>query len=102
MLIKEGGSKKMNKKQIAENIYKKLEVKKFEAYTFIDLLIEAIVEQLTKGDKVVISNFGTFKVVYRQKKKVLNPNNKKKMTIAARRMVKFLPSQNIKNIVRET
>ena len=92
----------MNKKQIAESIHKKIEIKKFEAYGFIDLLLEIIVDQLTKGEKVVISNFGTFKVIKRKKKKVLNPNNKKKMTIAARRVVKFLPSQNIKEIVRNS
>jgi DNA-binding protein HU-beta len=102
MLIKWVRKLKMNKKEIAEIIYKKLDIKKFEAYTFIDLLIEAVVDQLKKGDKVMISNFGTFKVVYRRKKKVLNPNDKKKMTIAARKIVKFLPSQNIKNSVRET
>jgi len=92
----------MNKKQIAENIYKKLEIKKFVAYGFIDLLIEAVSEQLAKGEKVVISNFGTFKLVHRQKKKVINPNNKKKMTIAAGKVVKFLPSQNLKNMVRKS
>ena len=90
----------MNKKQIAENICSKLEIKKFEAYGFIDLLIETFAEQLTKGEKVVISNFGTFKTVNRRKKKVINPNNKKKMTITARKIVKFIPSQNLKNIVR--
>ncbi|MCP5102300.1 MAG: HU family DNA-binding protein, partial [bacterium] len=52
----------MNKKEIAESIFKKLDVKRFEAYSFIDLLIETMAESLAKGDKVVISKFGTFKV----------------------------------------
>ena len=67
----------MNKKEIADSIYKKLEIKRFEAYTFIDLLIEVLVENLKEGNKVVISNFGTFKVIERQEKRVINPNNKK-------------------------
>lgn len=90
----------MNKKQLAERIFKKLDVKRFEAYNFIDLLIEAIGEQLAKGEKVVISNFGTFKVVKRQEKRVINPNDKKEMTIPQRTVVKFLPSKNLKEIVR--
>lgn len=90
----------MNKKQLAERIFKKLDVKRFEAYNFIDLLIEAIGEQLAKGEKVVISNFGTFKVVKRQEKRVINPNDKKEMTIPPRTVVKFLPSKNLKEIVR--
>jgi len=73
----------MNKKEISEKIFKRLDVKRFEAYHFIDLLIETIVTQLSSGKKVVISNFGTFKVVSRQKKRVINPNDKKAMTIKA-------------------
>jgi nucleoid DNA-binding protein len=86
----------MNKKEIAESIYKKLEIKRFEAYTFIDLLIEVLVENLKEGNKVVISNFGTFKVVERQEKRVINPNNKKAMIIPAGKIAKFLPSKNLK------
>ena len=90
----------MNKKQIAEQIFNKLEIKRFEAYTFIDLLIETVSEQLAKGEKVVISNFGTFKVVERLEKKVINPNNKEEMIIPAKRIVKFLPAKNLKEHVR--
>lgn len=90
----------MNKKELAESMYKKLDVKRFEAYTFIDLLIETVVENLNYGDKVVISNFGTFKVVERQEKRVINPNNNDAMMIPARKIVKFLPSKNLKESVR--
>ena len=86
----------MNKKEIADSIYKKLEIKRFEAYTFIDLLIEVLLENLKEGNKVVISNFGTFKVIERQEKRVINPNNKKAMTIPAGKIAKFLPSKNLK------
>ncbi len=91
----------MNKKQIAERIFKMLDIKRFEAYSFIDLFIEAIGEQLAAGEKVVISNFGTFKVVERLQKKGINPNNKEKMVIPERRIVKFLPSKNLKELVRK-
>lgn len=89
----------MNKKEISEQIFKKLDVKRFEAYQFIDLLIETIVAQLASGKKVVISNFGTFKVVSRQKKRVINPNDKKPMTIKARKIVKFIASKNLKHSI---
>ena len=92
----------MNKKQIAEKIFNKLDIKRFEAYSFIDLLIEAICEQLVNGEKVVISNFGTFKVVRRLEKRVINPNTKKEMTIPGRRIIKFLPSKNLKELVRKS
>lgn len=90
----------MNKKEIAESIYKKLEIKRFEAYSFIDLFVEAIVDCLESGEKVVISNFGTFKVVNRKKKKVISPKDNRSMVIPERKIVKFLPAKNLKESVR--
>jgi len=92
----------MNKKEIAEYIYKKVDVKRYEAYSFIDLLMEVIVECLKKGEKVVISNFGTFKIVQRKDKKVINPNDKSSMVIKARKIVKFLPAKKFKESMRIT
>lgn len=89
----------MNKKELAESIYKKLDIKRFEAYSFIDLLIETVVENLGEGNKIVMSNFGTFKVLHRQKKKVINPNDKKAMIIPRRKIVKFYPSKNLRELV---
>jgi nucleoid DNA-binding protein len=91
----------MNKRELAESIYKKLDIKRFEAYSFIDLLIETLLEELYEGNKVVLSNFGTFKVVERQKKKVINPNDKKAMIIPGRKIVKFYPSKNLKDSMME-
>ena len=90
----------MNKKEVSEIIYKKLDVKRFEAYNFIDLLIEVIVENLSKGKKVVISNFGTFKIIRREKKRVINPNNKQAMIIPEKKIVKFIPSKNLKKVIK--
>lgn len=86
----------MNKRELAESIYKKLDIKRFEAYSFIDLLLETVTENLCAGNKVVMSNFGAFKVVERQKKKVINPNDKKEMVIPGRKIVKFYPCRNLK------
>lgn len=91
----------MNKKEVAESIYKKLQIKRFEAYGFIDLLIETIGEQLTKNEKVVISNFGTFKVVKRERKRVINPNDKNEMIIPAKNIVKFYPSNSLKEALED-
>ena len=91
----------MNKKEISERIFKELEIKRFEAYHFIDLFIEVMVENLSKGKKVVISNFGTFKVIKRQAKRVINPNDKNPMMIPAGKIVKFFPSRNLKDLVNK-
>ncbi len=86
----------MNKREISERMYKKLNIRKFEAYSFIDLMLEVVSENLQKKKKVVISNFGAFKVIERREKRVINPNTQEEMTIKARKVVKFFPSENLK------
>jgi DNA-binding protein HU-beta len=90
----------MNKREISEKMAKELMIKKFEVYNFIDLMIEIMVENLYQGKKIVLSNFGTFKVIKRNNKRVINPNNKQPLIIPAKKIVKFLPSKNLKKIVR--
>jgi DNA-binding protein HU-beta len=89
----------MNKKEIAEVIAAKLYLKRFEAYHFMDLFIEVISENLEQNKKVVLSNFGTFKIIKRQNKRVINPNNNQPMIIPAQNIVKFFPAKNLKNLV---
>mgnify|MGYP001283584908 CR=1 FL=1 len=86
----------MNKKDLSEMIARKLDIKRFEAYQFIDLLIETLVDQMGEKGKIMISNFGTFKVVEREKKRVINPNTRVVMTIPGKKVVKFIPSKNLK------
>lgn len=90
----------MNKREISEKMAKELMIKKFEVYNFIDLMIEIMVENLCQGKKIVLSNFGTFKVIKRNNKRVINPNNKQPLIIPAKKIVKFLPSKNLKKIVK--
>jgi len=90
----------MNKKEISEKIAGNLEIKRFEVYSFIDLLIEVMVENLEQGKKIVLSNFGTFKVIKRNNKKVINPNTKEPLIIPSKKIVKFLPSKNLKKLVK--
>jgi len=90
----------MNKREISEKMAKELMIKKFEVYNFIDLMIEIMVENLCQGKKIVLSNFGTFKVIKRKNKRVINPNNKQPLIIPAKKIVKFLPSKNLKKIVK--
>ena len=90
----------MNKREISEEIASKLEIKRFEVYSFIDLLIEVMVENLEQEKKIVLSNFGTFKVIKRNNKKVINPNTKEPLIIPSKKIVKFLPSKNLKKLVK--
>jgi len=91
----------MNKREISELMARRLDIKKFESYQFIDFMIQVMVEQLERGRKVLISNFGTFKIIQRENKRVINPNTQNPMIIPSKKIVKFIPSKNLKQSIAE-
>lgn len=55
----------------------------------LDAALDAISGALAKGDKVAILGFGTFAVNERPAREGINPATKEKITIAAKKVVKF-------------
>ena len=51
--------------------------------------VEAVSESLVKGDKVALIGFGTFGVTEKAARTGINPATKQKITIAAKKVVKF-------------
>ncbi len=86
----------MNKKHLAEEIAKKLAIKKYEAYNFVDLFIETVSENLSQGEKIVLSKFGTLIIKSKKQKKVLNPNTRQAMLIPPTKVIKLVASENLK------
>jgi nucleoid DNA-binding protein len=87
---------RMNKKYLAEEIAKRISIKKYEAYNFIDLFIEVALENLGQGRKLVLSKFGTLIIKKKNKKRVINPITRQPMIIAPTKIVKFIPAENLK------
>jgi nucleoid DNA-binding protein len=86
----------MNKKYLAEEIAKRISIKKYEAYNFIDLFIEVALENLGQGRKLVLSKFGTLIIKKKNKKRVINPITRQPMIITPTKIVKFIPAENLK------
>ena len=55
----------------------------------LDAVIDAISGALKEGDKVAILGFGTFSINERPAREGINPATKEKITIAAKKVVKF-------------
>lgn len=79
----------MNKTEFIAAVAEKAEITKVDAKKAIDAGIEVIRESMKKGDKVAILGFGTFSVTERAAREGVNPQNGKKMKIAARKVVRF-------------
>lgn len=93
------GKSTMTKADIVEKVYQKIGFSKKEASELVEMLFGQLKETLQKGDKVKISGFGNF--IVREKKSRIgrNPQTGDQITISARRVLTFRPSQVLKAIL---
>ena len=68
---------------------------KGEAAKAVETTFETIRQALREGDKVVISNFGTFRVKGRQARVGRNPKTGESVEVPPRRGVRFKASKNL-------
>lgn len=86
----------MTKADIVEQVYQKIGFSKKEASELVELVFDNLKQVLYKGDKVKISGFGNF--IVREKKERIgrNPQTGEQISISARRVLTFRPSQVLK------
>ncbi|MBN2032630.1 MAG: HU family DNA-binding protein [Deltaproteobacteria bacterium] len=69
---------------------------KQRASKLVDAAFEIIKIELEKGEHVLISGFGKFKVKFKWARKGRNPKTGKEIIVDSRRIVKFQASQKLK------
>ena len=67
----------------------------------IDSILEIIVEDLNKNNKVKISGFGTFKIINKKSREGRNPKSKELFLIKPRKVVSFYPSKEVRKKINE-
>lgn len=79
----------MNKAELINAIAEKANLTKVQAKNALDATICAISDAMAKNDKVSLIGFGTFAVVEKGERTGINPATKQKITIPAKKVVKF-------------
>ncbi len=79
----------MNKTELIEKIAAGAEISKAQAKKALEAATAAVQEALVAGDKVALIGFGTFSVSERPAREGINPRNKEKIQIAAKKVAKF-------------
>ena len=88
----------MTKAEIVETVYEKVGgFSKKEAAEIVETVFDTVKETLEKGEKIKISGFGNFVVRDKHSHAGRNPQTGQKITIGARRVLTFKPSQILKN-----
>jgi len=84
----------MNRLDIIKAVAKVLTTKG-EAALAVETAFETVRLALSRGEKVVVSNFGTFRVKSRQPRVGRNPKTGEQVSVPSRRGVRFKASKNL-------
>ncbi len=89
----------MTKKQLVDQVARKAHLTKRAADEAVDVFLDEVGRVLAKGEKVVLSGFGTFRVISIKGKTVKIPKSQKFVTIKAHRLPRFTPGKKLKRQV---
>ena len=83
----------LTKADLVDTLYDNLPLDKQKATQIIEDWIELLKDGLSRDEKVMLSGFGVFEVKGKHARPGRNPQTGDRITLSARRVVKFKPSQ---------
>ena len=89
----------MNKAQFIAYLAPQFGDSKKEAARAIEVVFDAVVRNISKGEDVMINDFGKFKKVDRPARKGRNPFTGETIQIKASKKVRFLPAKALKEVI---
>lgn len=90
----------MTKKDLIAHVAKKSNLTNKASNEAVTAMLNGIRDSLKRGEKVVITGFGTFSVRKRSERPGRNPKTGEKITLPARRAPGFTPGKTLKKAVR--
>ncbi|WP_285907986.1 HU family DNA-binding protein [Pseudodesulfovibrio pelocollis] len=92
----------MNKSELMDAVYARRTTgfSKVHVEKAVNDALDIIAEQLAKGDKVVITGFGSFEVMATAPRLGRNPHNGEPVQIPAGKKIKFKPGKALKEAVK--
>ena len=85
----------MNKTEFIDAVSAKAGLSKADGKKAVDAMVETILSEMEKGEKISILGFGSFTVVEKSARKVVNPRTKEVIEIPARKVIKFKPGAEL-------
>jgi DNA-binding protein HU-beta len=92
----------MNKAQFIAALAPHFGNNKKEAARAVDIVFDTIIRNISKGEDVMINDFGKFKKVDRPARKGRNPFTGETIQIKASKKVRFLPAKSLKEVIAGT
>ncbi len=89
----------MNKAELVKTISNKAKLNQTTAQKALEVMLDTFKDTLKKGSKIQLIGFGSFEVAKRAARKGVNPQTKKPISISAKKVVKFKPGKELKEMV---
>lgn len=89
----------MNKADLVATLSKEVGITQQEAGLALDTFVTTVKKALKKGDRVSLVGFGSWEVRKRAARNGVNPQTGEKIKIKARKVVKFNPGKELKELV---
>ncbi len=89
----------MTKADIVERIHQRIGFSKKESAEMVETVFSILKSTLEAGEKIKIAGFGNFVVKQKADRRGRNPQTGDTITIAARRILTFKPSQVLKSSI---
>lgn len=90
----------MTKKELVERVSKKVGLTKRTSSSAVNAVFGNIRDALAKGDKVIITGFGTFKVRKRSERVGRNPQTGSALKISGHRLPGFTAGKTLKRLIK--
>jgi len=90
----------MTKKDLIEVVAKKSNLTNKAARDAVQTMLNTVRDSLKRGEKVVLTGFGTFSIRSRQQRVGRNPKTGATITLAARKAPGFTAGKTLKKAVR--
>lgn len=91
----------MTKADIVERIHQKIGLSKKESAEMVEMVFGIMKNTLEAGEKIKIAGFGNFVVKQKSDRRGRNPQTGEAITISARRILTFKPSQVLKSGIND-
>ncbi len=90
----------MRKSELVEIVARKAHLTKKASLEAIENFLSEIEKALIKGEKVILSGFGTFRVVTVKDKAVIVPKTGEKKIVKSHRAPRFSPGRSLRKIIK--
>ena len=91
--------KTITRADVAETIYEEIGLSIKDSNDILDMMLDEIVKELSNGNDVKLSSFGTFSLRDKKERSGRNPKTGVAAVISSRRVISFKPSQTMRKII---